>query len=93
MQLSLPVPKFYRVKKGQTLTAVAKTFRLPPRLLASANRLSEEIREGQVLVLPAGGDLYTVRGGESKALLCGSEEAFRTRNGTDVFYIGQTVLL
>ena len=64
------------------------------RLLAVYNRLTEEPFFGQVLKIPpAAGDLYTVRGGETRSLLCGSPAVFRQKNGTDCLYIGQTVLL
>lgn len=94
MKLSLCRPKYYRVKKGQTLSAVAKAFGLPPRILAVENALSEELFEGQILFIPAcEGNLYTVRGGESKTLLCGSAENFGRKNRTDCFYIGQVILI
>ncbi len=94
MDLSLERPAFYRVKRGQTICSVAKTYHIPPRLLAAENSLTEELSEGQVLrIPPAEGHLYVVRGGESKTLLCGSPENFRKKNGTDCFYIGQTILL
>ncbi len=93
MKLSLSPPTRYRVKRGQTLRTVAEAFRVPPRLLAACNRLTGEIEEGQVLLLPDGGNLYTVRGGESKSLLCGSAERFEQLNATRCLYPGQTVLL
>ncbi|MCI8343390.1 MAG: LysM peptidoglycan-binding domain-containing protein [Clostridia bacterium] len=86
--------QFYRVKKGQTLCAIARAFGYPPRFLAARNRLKEEVREGQILLLPAReGNLYTVRGGESKTLLCGSAQAFEERNGTKWLFPTQQVYL
>ncbi len=94
MELSLVKRRYYRVKHAQTLEEIARTFSLPPRLLAAENALSEEPFEGQLLWIPERrGDLYTVQGGESKALLCGSEKAFEEKNKTALFYIGQTILL
>ena len=94
MKLSLCRPKYYRVKKGQTLSAVAKAFGLPPRILAVENALEEELFEGQILTIPpCEGNLYTVQGGESKTLLCGSAENFEKKNKTACLYIGQTVVL
>ncbi len=94
MKLFLTDRNLYRVKKGQTLALVAETFGLSPRLLAEENGLSAEISEGQILKIPAPcGNLYTVRGGESKELLCGSAENFRRKNGTKRLYVGQTVLI
>ena len=82
------------MKRGQTLEGIARAFRLPPRVLAAYNELKSDPQEGQVLRLPQEtGDLYLVRGGESKRLLCGSEEKFREKNFTDLFYPGQVILL
>ncbi len=94
MKLLLSPQTRYRVKKGQTLAAIAEAFRLPPRALAALNCLKEEPEEGEILFLPEEtGNLYTVRGGESKTLLCGSREKFREKNHTDCFYPGQRILL
>lgn len=94
MKLSLVQPTYYRVKRGQTISSIAKMYGLPPRLLAAHNRLEREAEAGQVLEIPKReGNLYVVRGGESKTLLCGSPERFEEKNGTACFYIGQTVVL
>lgn len=94
MKLSICVPDFYRVKKGQTLTEIASAFRLPPRVLAKANALQCDVREGQVLRIPASeGNLYTVRGGESKSLLCGSKQNYEERNKTKCLYPTQVIFL
>ena len=94
MKLELEQPSYYRLKKGQSLADVANVYGVPPRALAALNGLKEEPREGSVLQLPAERrDLYTVRGGESKTLLCGSAENFEKRNGTKCLNIGQTVWL
>lgn len=85
---------YYRVKKGQTLCAIAEAFRIPPRVLAAENGLQQEPAEGAVIKIPsARHDLYTVRGGESKTLLCGSVQAFEERNRTKWLFPGQTVWL
>ena len=94
MKLSLERPQFYRVKKGQTLEGVAEAFGMPPSLLIARNSLSAPPEAGQVLLIPSErGNLYTVRGGESKTLLCGSPERYEERNGTPHFHIGQTIYL
>lgn len=94
MNYELEIPAYYRVKRGQTLLEIARAFRLPPRLLAAENGLTEEPRAGQILQIPsAEGNLYTVTGRESKTLLCGSHENFRSKNKTDCFYPTQTVLI
>ena len=64
--LGLVRPAYFRLRRGQTLDLAARTFSLPPRVLAAANALDREPEEGQVLFLPAGGNLYRVRGGERK---------------------------
>ncbi len=94
MKLELEQKTYYRLKRGQSLADVANVYGVPPRVLASLNLLKEEPQEGQVLQIPAERrDLYTVHGGESKAMLCGSEKNFEERNRTKWLYIGQTVWL
>lgn len=94
MKLSLRIPEYYRVKKGQTLSDVAQTFYLPPRVLAFSNNLTQEPQEGAILYIPQRcGNLYTVRGGESKKLLCGSDENFEKLNCTRLLYPAQIILI
>ena len=94
MKLEFSAPEYYRLKKGQSLSDVANALRIPPRLLASFNGLEEEPREGRVLRIPKqNGNLYIVKGGESKTLLCGSPECYRQKNGTEAFYPAQVILL
>jgi len=93
MELILSRNRYYRVKRGQTLEIIASAFGIPPRLLASKNQLHEEIVTGQVLILPDSCNLYEVKGGESKRILCGSEEAFEEKNGTALLYPAQIVSL
>jgi hypothetical protein len=84
--------KFYRVKAGQTAAQIAEYFCVAPRLLIKENGLLEEPKAGQILVISSQkGNAYTVRAGEDKALLCGSEKDFERLNGTSVFYIGMSV--
>ncbi len=94
MELKIIVPTYYRVKSGQTLTAVSIAFRVPLPLLARENGLSDEPFAGQILKIPQSfGNAYTVKGGESKTLLCGSPEQFYARNGTSALYPAQTVFV
>ena len=93
VKVLLTAPRRYRVKRGQNLSEIAATFGVPARLLAAVNRLAGEPEEGQVLSIPAAGNLYTVRGGESKSLLCGSPAQFFEKNQTNCLYPGQQVLL
>ena len=86
--------QFYKVKEGQSIKDIAQYFSVSPYLLAKENGLCEEPSAGCVLKIPAlQGNYYTVQEGDSKALLCGSEEAYKKKNGTDVFYIGMRVVL
>ena len=93
MELSLFRPEVWRVGRGQTVRSIAHAFAVPPRVLCACNALTEEVFEGQLLVIPPAGDLYRVRGGESMTLLCGSPEAFERRNFTRCFYPGQEIFL
>ena len=84
----------YKVKDGQALQEIAEYFSVSLFLLAKINGLTAEPKKGQVLRIPKErGNAYIVREGDTKALLCGSEENYRKRNGTDVFYIGMRVIL
>ncbi len=88
------VPKFYRVKDGQTLAMVADAFSVPMTLLARENELRGEPFAGQVLSIPQHcGNVYRVKGGETRTLLCGSPENFLARNGTSALYPTQKVFL
>ena len=93
VKLCIAAPHCYRVKEGQTLLEISAAFGVPPRLIAAVNALEGEPEAGRALLIPAAGNLYTVRGGESKSLLCGSPARFFERNKTHCLYPGQTVLL
>lgn len=85
--------KFYQVKEGQTLCAVAAYLGVTPYRLAKENALQTELFAGQVLRVPEKAALYTVQPGDTKTLLCGSEARYEERNGTAVFYPGMRVHL
>ncbi len=92
--LKLHIPKYYIVKRGQTVREIAKTFGVAVRVLVVENRLGQEVQAGQILKIPAlRGDLYVAQAGDNKILLCGSEENYRTRNGTDILYPQMLVVL
>lgn len=93
MKLEFCDREFYRVKRGQTLEEIACAFGVPPRALARCNDLTQQPGEGYVLKIPPRGNLYTVRGGESKTLLCGSPRRYEERNGTRVIYPAQVIVL
>ena len=92
--LKIEKRRFYKVKKGQTVAKIARFFCVSERALVKENALNKEVEEGQILRIPeARGNLYTVRAGDTKRLLCGSAENYKKKNGTDVFYIGMRVIL
>lgn len=94
MMLKIEKPKFYKVKKGQTVRSVAAAFGVPPTLLVSINNLEREAEEGMILQIPKeDGNLYTVQAGDSKKLLSGSDENYEKRNKTPLCYPGLTVFV
>ena len=94
VMLTILIPQFYKVKRGQTLKEIAGAFRLPESVLIGYNALKEEVKEGQILQIPAlTGNLYTVRAGDTKTLLSGSEENFEKKNMTALLYPGMKVFL
>ncbi len=73
---------------------IAAYYSVSPYLLAKVNGLSAPPREGEILEIPKErGNLYVVREGDTKELLCGSEENYARKNGTDIFYIGMRMIL
>jgi LysM repeat protein len=92
--LQLEIPKYYKVKKGQTIEEIAQAFQVSAYLLVKENGLKSQPFAGQMLKIPAyRGNVYTARAGDSKALLCGSEDRYEKVNGTDILYIGMRVIL
>jgi hypothetical protein len=92
--LKTEIPKFYKVKKGQTLAMIARAFSTTESLLVRENGLTAPIFEGQILKIPrVRGNVYVAKAGESKKLLCGSAENFEKRNGTAVLFPGMRVVL
>ena len=90
--LKTQIQRYYKLKKGQTLKEVAKYFSVSEYLLAKENGLKEAPFVGQILLIPdQRGNEYIVREGDTKALLCGSEENYVKKNGTDIFYIGMCI--
>lgn len=92
--LKLKTVKYYKVKEGQSLREIAAAFSVAERKLVLCNGLTEEPHAGRILRIPdEKGNAYTVQAGDTKTLLCGSDERFRLLNGTDVFYIGMRVII
>ena len=74
--------KYYQVKEGQTLRDIAEFFSVAEGLLIKENCLQKEVKTGQILRIPSEcGNAYIVRAGDTKELLCGSEENYRRKNG------------
>ena len=94
MMLKMNLKKYHIVREGQTLATISVAYSVSEGRLIADNHLSEQPFVGQILTIPdERGNFYVVREGDSKALLCGSEENYRRKNGTDVFYVGMKVLL
>lgn len=92
--LRLEQRKFYRVQAGQSLQEIAKAFCVSEFLLAKCNGLKEPPFAGQILLIPnERGNAYIAKAGDTKALLCGSDENFERKNGTDILYLGMRVIL
>ena len=73
---------------------IAAAFCVSEFLLAKCNGLKTPPFAGQILFIPSEkGNAYIAKEGDTKALLCGSEENFARKNGTDVLYIGMRVVL
>ena len=90
----MELPKYYKVKKGQTLQGIAVAFCLSPRVLARENGLKSEVTEGQILYIPSfRGNAYTANATDTPVLLCGSEENFYKKNGNVKVYPGMRVIL
>ena len=75
------------------MQSIAKGLGTTAYALVAENDLTEDVYEGQLLLVPPTRNLYTVQAGDSKALLCGSEKAYEQWNGTKVFYPGMRVRL
>lgn len=92
--LKIRIPKYYKVKDNQTLFEIARAFGVAERAIVVCNQLTQPPKTGDILTIPTFcGNAYTVKAGDTKTLLCGSEENYRKKNGTDVFYLGMRVIL
>ena len=86
--------KYYRVKEGQGVREIAEYFSVSPYLLARCNGLYEEPSAGVILEIPTQrGNFYTVQAGDTKTLLCGSEERYNEINRTTFCYPGLKIFL
>ena len=90
--LQVEKKEYYQLKSGQTIESVAEYFSVSPWLIVRENGLTSPPSPGQILRIPqVRGNEYVVQVGDSKRLLCGSEEGYERRNGTTVFYVGMRV--
>ena len=86
--------RFYRVKTGQSLKEIANAFCVSEFLLAKCNGLKAQPFAGQILLIPSErGNAYLVKQGDDKTLLCGNEDNYKKKNGTDILYLGMRVIL
>ena len=92
--LRIEYRQWYKVKEGQTLDDVARAFCVSTWVLVKENGLIAPPKCGSVLYIPAcSGNVYIAKAGDTKTLLCGSEERYLRQNGTDVLYPGMRVIL
>lgn len=92
--LQVYIPKYYQVKRGQTLNDISKAFGVAVGVLIHDNRLTQEVFAGQVLCISnVRGNRYVAQAGDTKTLLCGNEENYYKRNGTDILYPEMSVIL
>lgn len=92
--LQISVPKYYVVKRGQTVKEIAFAFGVAVGLLIKENALKKEPYAGQRLIIPTErGDRYVAQAGDEKTLLCGSDEMYYKKNGTHILYPGMSVIL
>lgn len=92
--LKIRIPKYYKVKRGQTLRDLSLAFGVAVGVLIRENGLAEELFEGQVLSIPDNrGDRYVAQAGDTKELLCGSDERYFQKNGTHILYPEMYVIL
>lgn len=92
--LKTNLKKYHKVLLGQSLGEIAAYYSVSPYLLARENGLKDKPQAGQILEIPtARGNVYTVREGDTKSLLCGSEERYEVLNGTTAFYVGMRVIV
>jgi LysM repeat protein len=92
--LKMQIPKYYQVKKGQTIERIAERFSLPPSLLVKENGLKQQVYAGQILRIPTQrGNAFTAHEQATKALCCGDDKRYEEKNGTDILYPGMRVIL
>ena len=92
--LKMETRKFYQVKAGQSVYDIADAFGVSPFKISQVNHLKEPVYTGQILYIPGEkSNAYTVKEGEDKRLLCGSEEKYFQQNGTHSLYLGMKIRL
>ncbi|MBQ8685758.1 MAG: LysM peptidoglycan-binding domain-containing protein [Clostridia bacterium] len=92
--LQLKTPRYYKVKRGQTVREIAAAFCVAERALVKCNALTGEPCAGELLRIPdTKGNAYTVKEGDNKALLSGGDTAYERKNGTAALYLGMRVIL
>ncbi|MBR2341724.1 MAG: LysM peptidoglycan-binding domain-containing protein [Clostridia bacterium] len=85
--LKLEEKKLHTVRAGQTLYSIARAYQIPETAIIFENSLCADLHVGQVLILPQKrGNYYTAQAGDGPALLCGSKENYKKKNGTELLY-------
>lgn len=93
-KLKVEKVEYYRVESGQTLKEIATAFSVSERAIVVENGLTCPPKCGQIIKIPdKKGNAYTVKIGEDKTLLCGSDESYEKKNGTKILYPGMRVIL
>ena len=93
-KLKVEKVEYHRVEKGQTLKEIATAFSVSERAIVAENGLTCAPKFGQIIKIPdKKGNAYTVKIGENKSLLCGSDESYEKKNGTKILYPGMRVIL
>lgn len=88
------IPKYYKVKRNQTVETIANAFFVTPNAIIEENRLEKEVEEGDVISIPKPkGNLYSVKLGDNEKLLCGSMENFQKKNGNISLFPSEKVYL
>ena len=76
---------------NELLDSYDDTAEKAPFSCPEAVQRSLKVKTNVLKIPEARGNEYFVQEGDTKALLCGSEENFRLKNGTDIFYIGMRI--
>ncbi|MBR2904228.1 MAG: LysM peptidoglycan-binding domain-containing protein [Clostridia bacterium] len=78
--------KYHKVSRGETIKKIAEAYCVGEYAIVRENGLTGEVETGQILRLPKErGNCYMVQAGDTKSVLCGSEERYEKINGPYLF--------